>query len=117
SVGPDSFPRIYHADRNVKELATTVDPAAIADAAEAIGRAQRPVIIAGNGVRMSRAYDSLLAFAYAADAPVVTTQGGKGTFPETDPLGGGVFGEWGRESANALVSDADLLIAVGTRLG
>ncbi len=117
SVGPDSFPRIYHADRYVKELATTVDPAAIADAAEAIGQAQRPVIIAGNGVRMSRAYDSLLAFAYAADAPVVTTQGGKGTFPETDPLGGGVFGEWGRESANALVSDADLLIAVGTRLG
>lgn len=117
SVGPDSFPRLYHADGYVKETAMSADPAAVQDAAAAICQAERPVVIAGNGVRMSRAYDSLLAFARTADVPVVTTQGGKGTYPETDALGGGVFGEWGRESANALVSEADLLIAVGTRLG
>ena len=117
SVGPGSFPRIYHASGYVKDVTRAVDPAAIQAAADTIDAAQRPVVIAGNGVRMSRAYASLLAFAHAADAPVVTTQGGKGTYPETDALSGGVFGEWGRESANALVSDADLLIAVGTRLG
>lgn len=117
SVGPDSFPRIYHADGYVKDRAAWADPAEVRAAAERISQAERPVIIVGNGVRMSQAYDSLLAFARAADAPVVTTQGGKGTYPETDALGGGVFGEWGRESANALVSEADLLVAVGTRLG
>jgi acetolactate synthase-1/2/3 large subunit len=117
SVGPGSFPRIYHASGYIKELPKSVDQAAIEAAAETIQNAHRPVIIAGNGVRMSKAYDSLRAFAEAADAPVVTTQGGKGTYPETDALAGGVFGEWGRESANALVSDADLLVAVGTKLG
>jgi acetolactate synthase-1/2/3 large subunit len=117
SVGPGSFPRIYPASGYIKELPKSVDLAAIEAAAEAIQSAQRPVIIAGNGVRMSKAYDSLRAFAEAADAPVVTTQGGKGTYPETDALAGGVFGEWGRESANALVGDADLIVAVGTKLG
>jgi acetolactate synthase-1/2/3 large subunit len=117
SVGPGSFPRIYHADGYVKPITTLPDPAAVQDAARAVGAAQRPVIIAGNGVRMSRAYGSLRAFAHAAGVPVVTTQGGKGTYPETDPLAGGVFGEWGRESANALVSEADLIVAVGTKLG
>ena len=117
SVGPGSFPRIYPAAGYIKELPKSVDQAAIEAAAETIQNAQRPVIIAGNGVRMSKAYDSLRAFAEAADAPVVTTQGGKGTYPETDALAGGVFGEWGRESANALVGDADLIVAVGTKLG
>lgn len=116
-VGPDSFPRIYHAAGYIKDLPKSVDPAAIQGAADTIQSAERPVIIAGNGVRMSQAYESLRAFAYAADAPVVTTQGGKGTYPETDALAGGVFGEWGRESANALVSEADLILAVGTKLG
>ena len=117
SVGPGSFPRIYHADGYVKPATTWPDPAAVQEAARAIGAAGRPVIIAGNGVRMSRAYGSLRAFAHATGVPVVTTQGGKGTYPETDPLAGGVFGEWGRESANALVSEADLIVAVGTKLG
>ena len=116
-VGPDSFPRIYHASGYIKDRPRSVDPAAIQAAADVIQGAERPIVIAGNGVRMSQAYQSLLAFAHAADAPVVTTQGGKGTYPETDALAGGVFGEWGRESANALVSEADLIVAVGTKLG
>ncbi len=117
SVGPDSFPRIYPSGGYIKDRSRSVDPAAISQAAQAIAASERPVVIAGNGVRMSQAYGSLAAFAAAADAPVVTTQGGKGTFPESAPLAGGVFGEWGRESANALVAGADLLIAVGTKLG
>jgi acetolactate synthase-1/2/3 large subunit len=117
SVGPDSFPRVYHASGYIKDAAGAVDLAEVQAAADAIRAAHRPVVIAGNGVRMSQAYASLLALAHAAEAPVVTTQGGKGTYPESDPLAGGVFGEWGRESANALVSEADLIIAVGTRLG
>ena len=117
TVGPDSFPRIYPSAGYIKATSQAIDATAIAAAAASIRSAQRPLIVAGNGVRLSKAYDSLHALAGAADAPVVTTQGGKGVFPETDPLAGGVFGEWGREGANALVAEADLLIAVGTKLG
>ena len=117
TVGPDSFPRLYPTPGYVKNGPPPVDMPAVQAAAGALARAQRPLVIAGHGVRLSQAYTQLHDFAHAAGAPVVTTQGGKGTFDELDPLGGGVFGEWGRESANALVGDADLILAVGTKLG
>ena len=50
-------------------------------------------------------------------APVTTTASGKGTFPENHPLALGVFGNFGLEAANATVADADLVLAVGTKLG
>jgi acetolactate synthase-1/2/3 large subunit len=117
TVGPDSFPRIYPTSGYVKPASKAVDTDAVDAAAASIARAQRPIFVAGNGVRMSKAYDALRSAASACDAPVVTTQGGKGVFDETAALSGGVFGEWGRESANALVADADLIVAVGTKLG
>lgn len=117
TVGPDSFPRLYPTAGYLKAPSRAVDLHAVRAAADAIERAERPVIVAGHGVRLAQAYDELKAFAYAAGAPVVTTQGGKGVFDELDPLGGGTFGEWGRESANAIVGDADLIVAVGTKLG
>jgi thiamine pyrophosphate-dependent acetolactate synthase large subunit-like protein len=117
TVGPDSFPRLYPTAGYLKPPSRAVDLHAVRAAADAIERAERPVIVAGHGVRLAQAYEELKAFAYAAGAPVVTTQGGKGVFDELDPLGGGTFGEWGRESANAIVGDADLIVAVGTKLG
>ena len=49
-------------------------------------------------------------------APVVTTASGKGAFPEDHPLAGGVFGTFGLPAANALVSEADALLVVGSKL-
>lgn len=117
TIGPDAFPRLYPTSGYVKAVGRAVDGEAVRSAAQALARAQRPLVIAGHGVRLSQAYDELHAFAHAAGVPVVTTQGGKGVFDECDTHGGGVFGEWGRESANALVGDADLILAVGTKLG
>lgn len=117
TVGPDSFPRLYPTARYVRPNVRSVDAESVASAVEALSRSTRPMIIAGHGVRLSQAYNELSAFSDAIGAPVVTTQGGKGVFDETSALGGGVFGEWGRDSANALVADADLIIAVGTKLG
>ena len=79
-------------------------------------RSERPVILAGNGVRVGQACASLEKLARAVDAPVTTTQGGKGVFPETDELAAGPMGEWGWEKANALMEEADLVLAVGTKL-
>jgi acetolactate synthase-1/2/3 large subunit len=93
------------------------DAQAVAAAAKALHAAQRPAIIAGNGVRLSRAYGELLSLAELIAAPVATTASGKGTFAETHPLALGVCGNFGQATANALIGEADLVLAVGTRLG
>ncbi len=66
---------------------------------------------------MSAAQSRLLELAELLGAPVATTASGKGTFPETHPLALGVFGNFGLEAANVTVADADLVLAVGTKLG
>lgn len=116
-IGPNSFPRIYTSGGYIHANAKNVDGDSAARAAALLAAAERPVIVAGHGVRLSQAYTELQGLAEAADVPIVTTQGGKGTADEYDPYVAGPFGEWGRESANALVAGADLLLAVGTRLG
>ena len=86
------------------------------DAAEALADADRPVIVAGNGVHAAGAYDELRAAAEAYNAVVVTSYLGKSTIPETHPLAGGVIGSFSHEGANQLVSDADVLCVVGCRM-
>lgn len=117
AVGPSSKPRIYATERYLPRPWRGVDHAAVAAAAAALAGADRPVIIAGNGVRVGQATAELAAFARALGIPVVTTASGKGTFPETDPLAGGVMGPFGWPSANELVGSADVVLAVGTKLG
>jgi len=85
-------------------------------AATAIRSASRPVIVAGNGVRLSDASETLTRFSEALDIPVATTSAGKGVFAEDHPLSAGVIGTFGNDWANAIVGDADLVLAVGTRL-
>ena len=78
---------------------------------------EKPVVIAGNGVRIAQGYEQLRALAEAAGLPVATTAAGKGCFAETHPLALGVFGTFGTEAANATIAEADLILAVGTKLG
>src|SRR5207237_6920914 len=92
------------------------EPAQIAEAAERILAAERPVIIAGNGVLIAQGYQQLRELAEAAGLPVTTTAAGKGTFPETHPLALGVFGTFGTPAANACLGEADLVLVVGSKL-
>ena len=85
-------------------------------AAAALLAAHRPVLIAGNGVRIAQAYDQLRRLAEAAGLPVATTAAGKGCFAETHPLALGVFGNFGTEAANACIAEADLVLVVGSKL-
>lgn len=85
--------------------------------AELLAAAKSPLIIAGNGIRVAGAEDALFDFAERAQLPVVTTPAGKGTFPEDHPLALGLMGPFGHESAIAAVGGADLIIALGTKLG
>ncbi|MFC4541291.1 thiamine pyrophosphate-binding protein [Halosolutus amylolyticus] len=85
-------------------------------AAEALEAADRPVIVAGNGVHAAGAYDELAAVAEAYDCAVATSYLGKSTYPETDERAVGVMGSFGHEGANQVVSEADALLVVGCRL-
>lgn len=82
-----------------------------------IRAAKRPVIVSGNGVRLAKAEAALKQFAQQHEIPVATTPAGKGTFPEDHVLALGLMGAFGHDTANQGVGAADLVIAVGTKLG
>jgi acetolactate synthase I/II/III large subunit len=91
-----------------------------ADAVEQLHRAlsgaERPVIVAGNGVNLARARAELLAVAERYQVPVVTTVTGKGAFPDEHRLSLGVVGWVGTSAANYATREADLVVALGARL-
>ncbi len=88
----------------------------LAAAVAAIKAAKRPMIIAGGGVLYSEASAELTAFAEAHGVPVAVSQAGKSSIDENHPLALGAVGVTGTSAANALAADADLVLAVGTRL-
>src|SRR5262249_30404571 len=75
-----------------------------------------PVILAGNGVHASRAWAELAALADLLAIPVATTATGKSAMGDVPPLALGVFGNWGQAVANEVVSTADTVLVVGSRL-
>jgi acetolactate synthase I/II/III large subunit len=117
TVGPKTRPAIYPTSGYLASGVRGVDDVALRAAVATLERSTRPIIVAGNGVRISRAYDSLVRFAEIIDAPIVTTASGKGAVPETHPLALGVVGTFGNPSAMLGVREADAVIAVGTKLG
>ncbi|MCW2495115.1 thiamine pyrophosphate-dependent enzyme [Jatrophihabitans sp.] len=116
TVGPDSRPPIYSTRPYLPRAPQAVAPSTVAAVAAAMCLAQRPVIIAGNGIRVGQACISLEELARVSDSVVVTTPGGKGVFPEDDPRAAGVIGSFGWPTANEAVRSADLILAVGTKL-
>lgn len=91
------------------------DPVAIEQAAELINSADRPLILAGHGVLISKAEKDLLQFAELADIPIAVTLHGLSAVPPTHPKYVGFLGMHGNYGPNVLTNEADLLIAVGMR--
>jgi acetolactate synthase-1/2/3 large subunit len=116
-VGPSSEPKLWSTADLLRAPALPVDTGALAEAARLLATARRPVVIAGGGVRSAQAYDDLARLARTLGAPVATTASGKGVFAETDPWALGVMGNFGTPLANAVVADADVVLAAGTKLG
>lgn len=87
----------------------------IAQAARLLANAQRPLIMAGNGVIMSGAHEALLALAERTGTPVVTTLHGLGAFPEDHPLAMGMPGMHGWVHVNRAIQECDVLLNVGGR--
>jgi acetolactate synthase-1/2/3 large subunit len=89
---------------------------AIEKAAELVRNSDRPILLAGGGVHLSRAYDELLKFAEDFSVPVAQTLSGKGAIPCTHPLSVGLFGRWSR-IANDLIETSDCIMSVGCKMG
>ena len=85
-------------------------------AVAALKAAKKPVIVAGGGVNFSEANATLSAFAESHGIPVVETQGGKSALPFLNELNMGAVGVTGTSASNDVCDEADVVLAVGTRL-
>ncbi len=102
---------------SVPPLRPLADPEAVSAALRLLDRAERPVLVAGGGVRASRAAAELVAVAEHLGIPVVTSLNGKDTIPGGHPLCVGVVGTYSRSAANRVVNQADLVCFVGSSTG
>ena len=92
------------------------DLAVLAHARNLLQASRRPLLVLGGGVRYSGAVDEAVAFAERHGVPITETTAGRTLVPHDHPLHAGPLGITGSSSANALAADADLVLAVGTRL-
>lgn len=92
------------------------DARSLDEAAALLRGARRPLLVLGGGVRYSGAGDTAIAFAEAHDMPIVDTPAGRTLVGHGHRLYGGPLGIIGSSSANALAAEADVVLAVGTRL-
>src|SRR4051812_1546801 len=108
---PDELfePRVWRIRRPVPE------PEALAQAAELLRGARRPLIVSGGGTIYAGATNALAALAEATGIPVAETQAGKGSLPYDHPQAAGAIGATGTTDANALARQADVVLGVGTR--
>jgi len=110
------YPESFFAEKVWNPRRILPDADEFATAAAALKLAKKPVIIAGGGVLYSEARDSLAAFAEEHGIPVMETQAGKSALPHDHEFNMGSVGVTGTSAANALAEEADVVLAVGTRL-
>ena len=110
------WPEDFFAPGTIAWRAVPPSPAQLREAAAALKEAKRPLIVAGGGVLYGEASGVLRQFASDHGVPVAETHAGKGALPWDHPLQLGSIGVTGSTAANALAREADLVLAVGTRL-
>ncbi len=92
-------------------------PQAVAQAADMLSKARQPVIIAGGGIKNTDGAGPCLSLAEALNCPVVTSPGHGDALPFDHPLNAGQMGPRGNIVASRLVKEADVILALGTRVG
>ena len=110
------YPEVFFAERVHDIRRPRADKGEIARAAALLKNAKRPLLIAGGGVQYSLAHAEVTAFAVKHKIPIVETIAGRGILTHDHPQNAGPLGVIGSSSANALAAEADVVLAVGTRL-
>jgi 3D-(3,5/4)-trihydroxycyclohexane-1,2-dione acylhydrolase (decyclizing) len=110
------WPEAFFAPPTVRFAAPGPVDEELADAVAILRGAKKPMVVAGGGTLYSLATEALTRFVEAHGVPVAETQGGKGSLAWDHALQAGAVGVTGSPAANALAHDADVVLAVGTRL-
>src|ERR671914_412803 len=110
------YPAVFFERRVHRIRRPGPDPAEVAAAADILRSARRPLVIAGGGVHYSLATSELSSFAEKHGLPVGETTAGKSSLTWDHPCYVGPLGVTGSTSANALAAEADVVLALGTRL-
>lgn len=93
------------------------DKDAVGKLAALLRDAERPVIVAGNGVTMTQSGQALQDLAMASGIAVATSYNGKGVIAETAPVAVGMLGTWGHACANRALAAADVILILGASMG
>ena len=110
------YPESFFAERVWAPRRPRPDRRELEAAVIALKKAGKPLVIAGGGVLYSGASDRLAAFSQKFGIPVCETQGGKSSLPDRHPLNMAAVGVTGTSAANRLAAEADVVLALGTRL-
>lgn len=109
--------KLYPSKGYLQYCPPTVDNEAVARVAKLIAQADRPVIIAGNGLQNDAGRERLAQVAGRAGIVVTTSYNGKGVVDETSDFSAGMLGTWGSRTANRCLENADLVLVLGASLG
>ncbi|MEE8443478.1 MAG: thiamine pyrophosphate-binding protein [Dehalococcoidia bacterium] len=93
------------------------EPELVMEAARTLAQYRKPVIVAGGGVTASQAQREVVELAEMLSIPVATSLNGRGTIPDDHPLAVGVVGSYSRWCTNRVVSEADLVLFIGSHTG
>ena len=110
------YPENFFAERVWHLRRPRPDRAELAAAVKALKAARKPLVVAGGGVLYSGASGELAMLVEAAGIPACETQGGKSSLADTHPLNMAAIAVTGTSAANRLAEEADVVLAVGTRL-
>jgi 3D-(3,5/4)-trihydroxycyclohexane-1,2-dione acylhydrolase (decyclizing) len=110
------YPASFFEERLHRPRRQGPDVQELKEAVAALRAAKKPFVICGGGVLYSQAEKELAAFCGKHSIPMSETQAGKSALPADDPLSLGAIGVTGTGAANKLAEEADVILAVGTRL-
>ena len=110
------YPESFFAERLHRPRRQAPDAHELKGAVAALRAASKPFVICGGGVLYSEAERELMAFCQKHGIPLAETQAGKSATPADHPLSLGAVGVTGTSAANKLAQQADVILAVGTRL-
>lgn len=109
--------RLYPSDGYLCHTPARPDADGVARLAALIAEARCPVLVVGQGVQNDATRALLAAVAGRAGLAVATSYNGKGAVDETSPVAVGMLGTWGCRSANRMLGQADVVVALGASLG
>ncbi len=115
-INPNRIPVIHPTSGYLKTASSLMPQEDIKAATDLLLNAKQPVLIAGNGIHISKAYAELKTLSELLEMPVVTSYKGKSTFPETHPLALGMMGSFGQTIANDDIRKADVILVAGCHL-